>query len=306
MTSDLWACENILRGAGIHHGRGVVVRADYLQHNDINVEHQGREQQVFKVQDTNRRVIFLNNQRWEGNGVHYDLQHHPTLFTTSTGDAATDNEEGDCVSVVRQGNWKPVEIIKVLKDYDDKNGRANHNEFVRYVQKEYKQPKFQTSTLRKWLAKRDEIEASASVDDSDRRRIAVPRESAGQYPDMEYRLAASIRNMRQLGIVVESWMVDEEARRILHELYPNKFKSNDDNGDNNNTNEVFKCSNTWRRNFYKRHNFTLRKIGKKMDKKGTSAERMKKVYDFHLMMRALQLSELNDPVYGVTGSDNVM
>lgn len=209
------------------------------------------------------------------------------------------DDEGNCV--VRQRNWKPKEIMEVLNDYDNMNGKANKKAFVRYVRKEYKRPKFQPKRLREWLKNRDEIEASAQLDNADRRRISVPKQTTGQYPEMEHRLAVSIRFMRQMGIVVEAWMVDWEAKTILHDLYPNKFAMPGVvDGDMSGVDSEFKCSNTWRRNFYKRHGFTQRKIGKKMNKKGTEAERMKKVYEFHLMLRALQLSEKNDPVYGLT------
>ena len=40
----------------------------------------------------------------------------------------------------------------------------------------------------------------------------------GQYPAMETTLAVRIRNMRELGIVVQAWMVKLEAKLILNEV----------------------------------------------------------------------------------------
>ena len=65
--------------------------------------------------------------------------------------------------------------------------------------------------LERWLAKQDEIEASAKLQSVNRRRLYVPQESCGQYPDMEHHLAVHIRDLRFCGIVVQSWMVNEEA-----------------------------------------------------------------------------------------------
>ena len=149
------------------------------------------------------------------------------------------------------------------------------------------------------MKRREEIVESAKRQESDRRHIAVPRQCTGQYPEMEYALAARIRQMRDLGVVVETWMVDLEAKSILHGLYPNEFPApyfevaeDDEIG--------FKCSNTWRQNFFNRHGFTQRKIGKKINRKGTLPERLEKAHEFHVRMRTRQLSEINDPVFGWT------
>jgi len=126
-----------------------------------------------------------------------------------------------------------------------------------------------------WSKRRGEIEESAKRKESDRRHIAVPRECTGQYPEMEYALAARIRQMRELGIVVETWMVDFEAKSILHGLYPDDFTV--PSFEVAKDSEIrFKYSNTWRCNFFNKHGFTQCKIGKKINRKGTLLERLEK------------------------------
>ena len=46
---------------------------------------------------------------------------------------------------------------------------------------------------------------------------------ASKYPDMEHHLAVHIRDLRSCGIIVQSWMANEEAKIPLHELYPIAF-----------------------------------------------------------------------------------
>ena len=176
-------------------------------------------------------------------------------------------EAAPAAGVVRGRNWHPSDIVKVFKDYDCMNGRANHSAFARYVQGAYKRPKFQAKRLRDWLAERQEIEESARQQDSDRRNIAVPRQSTGQYPEMEHRLAQRIRCFRENGLVVHTWMVVMEGKMLLHELLPEKFPApRFDDGDD--ANFSFKFSRTWMDAFFVRFDFTRRTIGTKMNKKG--------------------------------------
>ena len=218
-------------------------------------------------------------------------------------DAGNVEEEGQ--QIVRQGNWRPSEQIKVMKDYDRMNGAGNLKIFVRYVAKEYKRPKFQPKTLRDWLKRRSEIEESGKKKHADRRYLAVVRECVGQYPEMEHRLAKRISNMRSLGIPVESWMVDMEAKILLHEIFPTLFPDNPVFDQSADDDFGFKCSNSWRRNFFVRFGFTQRKIGKKFNKKGTLPEKMNATLEFHTRIRVKQLSKINDPVYGLTSPEYV-
>ena len=112
-------------------------------------------------------------------------------------------------------NWKVADIVKVMRQYDDMNGKDNKAKFIHYVQDQYRHPRFQRTTLSRWLAKQDEIEASAKLQSADRRHLSVPRVACGLYPDMEHHLAVRIWDLRSCGIVVQSWMVNEEAKILL-------------------------------------------------------------------------------------------
>lgn len=59
-------------------------------------------------------------------------------------------------------------------------------------------------------------------------------------------------------------------------------------------------SNTWRSNFFKRHKFSTKKLTKKFNVKGTSEIKMNDIANFHISMRALQLSSTRDPTFGFT------
>ena len=61
------------------------------------------------------------------------------------------------------------------------------------------------------------------------------------YPDMEHRLAVHIRHLRACGIVVQTWMVDEEAKILLHQLYPQGFPNPPDPMGNDEETFGFKC-----------------------------------------------------------------
>jgi len=197
-------------------------------------------------------------------------------------------------------NWKVADIVKVMREYDEMNGKDNKAKFICNVKDQYRRPRFQKTTLARWLAKQDGIEASAKLQSVNRRHLSVPRESCGQYPDMEHHLAVRIRDLRSCGIVVQSWIVNEEAKILLHELYPIAFPNSPDLEGNDEETYGFKCSNTWRNNFFKRHNFSLKTIGKKVNMIGTEEEKMASIKEYHLRTRCLQLSGNKDPVYGLT------
>ena len=143
--------------------------------------------------------------------------------------------------VIRQRPWRPKEIMQVLEEYDAMDGKSNKKEFVRYVAQKYGRPKFQPVTLRNWLKNREEIERSAHTLNSDRCSLTVPRERCGLFPNMEYALAAHIRDFRSVGMVVETWMVDDEAKVLLHQLYPVGFPNPPDPDGNDEKTFGFKC-----------------------------------------------------------------
>ena len=61
------------------------------------------------------------------------------------------------------------------------------------------------------------------------------------YPEMEFKLAAHIRDLRSVGMVVETWMVDDEAKVLLHQLYPVGFPNPPDPDGNDEKTFGFKC-----------------------------------------------------------------
>ena len=135
---------------------------------------------------------------------------------------------------------------------------------------------------------------------NDRGHLTKPRVPYGKYPEMECHLADNIRYMRMLGMPVESWMLRLEGRLILHKLYPNEIQAPmfDDREDEDSF--PFKFSNTWKRDFLSRHNFSFQKLGSRTNNLGITQQHIETISDYHLNMRALKLSEIRDPVWGYT------
>ena len=100
---------------------------------------------------------------------------------------------------------------------------------------------------------------------------------------------------------------------IFHEKYPHLYpKPNLDSDDTVDDSDCYpiKFSNTWQRNFMKRHNFSFRKLGTKMNKKGKTPGMIEAIRDYHLHCRSLQLSPTpasvkRDPTFGFTSPHNV-
>ena len=80
------------------------------------------------------------------------------------------------------------------------------------------------------------------------------RENEGKYPEMEKRLAQWLRNTRKWGVPVETWIVADEGKDILHKLYPLLFPATSELSD-----YPLKFSNNWQKGFFKRNKFSLRK-----------------------------------------------
>lgn len=117
---------------------------------------------------------------------------------------------------------------------------------------------------------------------------------------MEERLAKQIRSWRSCGYPVETWMVVMEAKILFHDIFPNGFLEPKFDQIDEDDSFAFKGSRGWLDNFFKWFGFNRRTIGKKMNKKGGEAELLKTTAVFHTELRALQLSETNDPTYGMT------
>ena len=186
----------------------------------------------------------------------------------------------------------------IYDNENKRNGMATKKGYARVCKTKFKRPGFHVKTLRNWLKDERYYREQAVKTRNYKRGQAKPRERTGKYPEMELRLAANIRYLRSLGMPVASWMIDFEAKLILHELYPEQCPSPEVEHDP--AAFLFKCSDTWRIHFMKRHKFSLRKIGTKMNKKGVTPELMEKIREYHIATRAFQLSENNDSMYGFT------
>ena len=157
----------------------------------------------------------------------------------------TEQSDDDSVPImIRQRNWMPKEIVEVLNYYHGlPEGHTNKMKTVRWARTKFKRPKFDKKRVNDWLKIEDKIRASAATLGSDRARLSLKRQPVGLYSEMENILAARIRAMRKGGVlVIEMWMVKEDAKAILHDLYPDRFPDvlSDD--------FLFKFSNTWRDN----------------------------------------------------------
>jgi hypothetical protein len=69
---------------------------------------------------------------------------------------------------------------------------------------------------------------------------------------------------------------------------------------------IFIYSDTWRRNFFKRYKFSVKMIGKKVNKAACSEDQMRNIAEYHISLRALQLSQIRHPVFGFTDPCHVM
>ena len=100
---------------------------------------------------------------------------------------------------------------------------------------------------------------------------------------MDYFCAALIWYFRILGIPVETWMLEYEGKIIFHEVNPYIYPCPDIDGGHVNSNQYpIKFSNTWQQNFLKRHKFSFRTLGTKMNKIGSTPKMLEAIRDFHL------------------------
>ena len=94
---------------------------------------------------------------------------------------------------------------------------------------------------------------------------------------MEYHLSARIRELRSLGMPIETWIVRAEAKQLLLELHPKTFP---DPLTTLCEDFPFKISNMWVHVFFLRHGFFLRKTRKRMNKIGLTGDLTEKVREF--------------------------
>ena len=123
--------------------------------------------------------------------------------------------------------------------------------------------------LKRWLKNEARHRAAAAViTTSLRRNQSVVNESVGNYPAMEFELDVTIRVMRSIGMVVESWVLEYEGKMAFHKVYPDLHPDEPclDGGDDDHQYPLI-FSDTWKHDFMKRHNSSFRKVGKRMNKK---------------------------------------
>ena len=101
---------------------------------------------------------------------------------------------------------------------------------------------------------------------------------------MEKCLAQWIIETRKVGVHMEIWMVDDEDRDILHKLYTLSFPDPSELSD-----YPFKLINNRQKGFFKRHNFSLRKISKRKNFTTDNKEWTHKSKMFHLETRIFQI-----------------
>jgi len=105
---------------------------------------------------------------------------------------------------------------------------------------------------------------------------------------------------------VEAWMLVLEGRMIFHELhshlYPHPYIEYDEDDEDQ---YPIKFKDTWKHNFTKRHNTSFRTLGTKMNKKAQTPQMIEVIQDFHMPIRSLQLSVINDSKYGLSSPEFV-
>ena len=182
-------------------------------------------------------------------------------------------------------NWTIKHKVHIL-DHFHGDGKGMKNPTLRWATDLYGKT-LHKSTLNRWIQNEKDIRLSSHGDRKKHSDFAVSKRE-GHFPEMEILLAAQIRNMRQSGIRVTSWMVVEDAKELLTQLYP--------------TLHDFKFSNGWFRGFSKRNSFSVRKVNSKKSilQKASIEESVATITNFHLNTRAFQISKFDDPVYGFT------
>ena len=123
-----------------------------------------------------------------------------------------------------------------------------------YIRDNFNRPTY-TKASTKYLLKNEAIIRGSEDQWKQRRSHSLTTPRQGRYHAMETQLFDWLNNARKLNLIIETWMIRMEGKRILCELYPDKFKNNveDDHF-------PFKFSTGWMRNFLERHNYSFRKV----------------------------------------------
>lgn len=186
--------------------------------------------------------------------------------------------------------------IEIIDHYKSSKGEQSKNDTIQWVQKNMNRPKFQRIQLNRILDSESKIRAALKKD-----RSKLVREKEGRYPDMEKRLAEWIRETRKGGVPVETWMLVEEGKILLHQMYPTTYPP----PDAFNINYPFKFSRKWQAAFFQRHKFSRRLISKRKNNKTDKTNWEPKSNMFHLETRAFQMSKVNDQVWGIAPPEYV-
>ena len=211
--------------------------------------------------------------------------------------------------------------IIALDYYESINKKAKRNEGNKqwhpismthtFIRETFNRPTYQKSSVRYLLKHEGTIRKKAKTN---RSKMVMDCPRAGRYPEMEEKLSTWLKEARDQDIIVETWMLSLEGKKILHDLYPWKFHNPEfdeeveipfNNGEGEGNSHDFKFSSSWARSFLKRYNWSLRTV---INKKNWTLEKklgMKLVEDFHINTRAFQLTEMKDPVYGIAPPANV-
>jgi hypothetical protein len=154
-------------------------------------------------------------------------------------------------------------------------------------QPKFKHPNFSRTSVRRLVANEDSIRAAPGS----KRLAKMVLQRQGMFPDMERALDNWITNTRASGIPIQFWMLSMQGEKILKRLRPKQF---DDAGVCQ-----FKFSNNWARAFMRRHRLSMRKMTHRSKSNPNSINNLEIIATFHRDTRLLQLSETNDPVYGL-------
>ena len=128
----------------------------------------------------------------------------------------------------------------------------------------FKRPGIQTNTLNRMLDKEKQLRDAKGRQRTTQRTV----ESEGEYPIMEERLATWIRDTRNVGICVETYMLADEGKYIMDELHPGQH---------------FGFSKGWRDGFFERKGFALRRTTNTSAKSANKMEVVEAITVFHLV-----------------------
>ena len=117
-------------------------------------------------------------------------------------------EEGATIPA-RKANMTPDDILKGLDawhEFIEKHG-ANKKKIIWEVMRaplpnRMNRPKFDKTTLKRWIKKEPEYLASEKLSSSSDRRQGIIQQQYEKYPEMEIKIAVNVKHLRSLGFSV--------------------------------------------------------------------------------------------------------